>query len=67
MVGPGHNSNFVYDDGGNTWMIYHGFDADEPKAGRKVYMDQIIWDAQGWPRTLTGQPSVEATAPVINN
>ena len=67
VVGPGHNSNFVYDDGGNTWMIYHGFDADEPKAGRKVYMDQIIWDAQGWPRTLTGQPSVEATAPVINH
>ena len=67
VVGPGHNSNFVYDDGGNTWMIYHGFDADEPKAGRKVYMDQIIWDAQGWPRTLTGQPSIEATAPVINN
>ena len=67
VVGPGHNSNFVYDDGGNTWMIYHGFDADNPNAGRKVYMDMIIWDAQGWPRTLTGQPSEVSVCPVISN
>lgn len=65
VIGPGHNANFVTDDAGNYWMLYHGFDAAEPKAGRKVYLDRITWDAEGWPRTATGQPSEEARRPVI--
>lgn len=64
VVGPGHNSNFVTDDAGNTWMIYHGFDAKDIDAGRKVYMDMIMWDG-GWPKTVTGQPSVSFPRPVI--
>lgn len=64
VVGPGHNSNFVTDDAGNTWMIYHGFDAKDIDAGRKVYMDMIMWDG-GWPKTVTGQPSVSFPKPVI--
>ena len=42
VVGPGHNSEIVQDDAGQYWMLYHGFDAADPDAGRKVYMDQII-------------------------
>lgn len=66
VVGPGHNSNFVTDDAGDTWMIYHGFDAANPKAGRKVYMDRILWDPDGWPRTLTGHPSTTSPLPTIH-
>ena len=65
VIGPGHNANFVTDDAGQHWMLYHGFDAADPDAGRKVYLDRIIWDADGWPMVEDGQPSVSAQRPVI--
>lgn len=65
VIGPGHNANFVTDDAGNYWMLYHGFDASAPQEGRKVYLDRIYWDEEGWPRTATGQPADEAARPVI--
>ncbi len=65
VIGPGHNANFVTDDAGQYWMLYHGFDAADPEAGRKVYLDQVTWDSDGWPRTATGQPSETASRPVI--
>ena len=49
VVGPGHNSEIVQDDAGQYWMLYHGFDAADPDGGRKVYLDQILWDKDGWP------------------
>lgn len=65
VIGPGHNANFVTDDAGHHWMLYHGFDAKEPEAGRKVYLDRIEWDSEGWPMVRNGQPSHEAPVPVI--
>ena len=65
VIGPGHNANFVTDDLGNWWMLYHGFDAADPDAGRKVYLDKIVWGADGWPAVDGGKPSVEAARPVI--
>ena len=65
VIGPGHNANFVMDDAGNHWMLYHGFDAEEPEAGRKVYLDRILWDSDGWPCTHSGEPSAEAERPVF--
>ncbi len=65
VIGPGHNANFVTDDAGQHWMLYHGFDAAEPDAGRKVYLDRIVWDADGWPMVEDGQPSECAVRPVI--
>lgn len=66
VIGPGHNANFVADDAGEYWMLYHGFDAEEPEAGRKVYLDKISWDSEGWPRTASGQPSQSSARPVIS-
>ena len=65
VIGPGHNANFVTDDAGQHWMLYHGFDAADPDAGRKVYLDRIIWDADGWPTIENGQPSKSAPRPII--
>lgn len=65
VIGPGHNANFVTDDAGNHWMLYHAFDAAEPEAGRKVYLDRILWDSDGWPRTLSGEPTEEGERPVF--
>ncbi|MBO4943591.1 MAG: family 43 glycosylhydrolase [Muribaculaceae bacterium] len=65
VVGPGHNANFVKDDAGNDWMVYHGFDAAAPEKGRKVYLDRIVWDKEGWPTVDKGMPSAKAKMPVI--
>jgi len=65
VVGPGHNANFVIDDAGQYWMLYHGFDASTPEEGRKVYLDRIYWDEDGWPCTQTGHPSLSGKRPVI--
>ncbi len=65
VIGPGHNANFVTDDAGQFWMLYHGFDASEPDAGRKVYLDRIIWDSDGWPMVEAHQPSERAVKPII--
>lgn len=65
VIGPGHNANFVMDDAGQYWMLYHGFDATAPEEGRKVYLDQIFWDEDGWPYTATGHPSQSAKRPVV--
>ena len=65
VIGPGHNANFVMDDAGQYWMFYHGFDATAPEEGRKVYLDQIFWDDNGWPYTATGHPSQSAKRPVV--
>lgn len=65
VVGPGHNANFVKDDAGNDWMLYHGFDAAAPEKGRKVYLDRIVWDKEGWPTVENGMPSAKAKMPVI--
>ena len=67
VVGPGHNSEIVRDDAGQYWMLYHGFDAADPDAGRKVYLDQITWDKQGWPQIRNRQPSTTADAPLFGD
>lgn len=66
VVGPGHNSEIVQDDAGQYWMLYHGFDAADPDGGRKVYLDQILWDKDGWPIVRNRVPSATANAPVFN-
>jgi len=65
VVGPGHCSEIIQDDAGQDWIYYHGFDAEDPDAGRKVYMDRIIWDANGWPTIRNRIPSVTADAPLF--
>lgn len=67
VIGPGHNANFVTDDEGNYWMLYHGFDAAAPHEGRKVYLDRVKWAPDGWPYVETGKPSATAETPIISN
>lgn len=67
VVGPGHCSEIVQDDAGQDWILYHGFDASDPDAGRKVYMDRIVWLPTGWPSIRNSKPSVEADAPLFGD
>jgi len=65
VAGPGHNANFVPDDAGNTWMLYHGYERFSPNGGRKVFLDRVKWDSDGWPYIEGGSPSAKAEKPVI--
>ncbi len=62
VVGPGHNSEIVTDDEGHDWMLYHGFKASDPDAGRVVYMDRVEW-LDGWPVMKGEEPSNISPAP----
>ena len=65
VIGPGHNAGFVEDDANQTWMLYHGFQADNPDDGRVAYLDRIYWTESGWPSVKGLQPSTAALKPVI--
>lgn len=65
VAGPGHNSEFITDDEGRDWMIYHGYMRSDPDAGRQVFMDQVEW-YDGWPLVAGNQSSVESKKPSFN-
>ena len=46
-------------------MLYHGFGADTPDEGRKVWLDRIDW-VDGWPHVMGNVPSAVAAAPVVD-
>ncbi len=71
FVGVGHNS-IAADDGGNMFMLYHGFDRklSSDKYGvtnrRSLLIDKLIWN-DGWPEVegkIAGRKDM--SAPVIN-
>ncbi|MGN0068977.1 MAG: family 43 glycosylhydrolase [Prevotella sp.] len=65
IAGPGHNAEFVTDDAGQYWMIYHGYERAKADEGRKVFMDRVMWDKDGWPYIENATSSTEAAIPVI--
>ena len=65
VYGPGHCSEFVTDDAGQTWMLYHGYQADDVEAGRVIYLDKITWGNDGWPQVQGMRPSTESEKPVF--
>lgn len=66
VVGPGHNAEIFKDDEGKEWILYHGFDAKNAKAGRLVYMDRVEW-IDGWPHIANDRPSTISEAPKFGN
>ena len=63
--GPGHNAGLIEDADGRTWMFYHAYDNANPEAGRLGMIDEVLWDADGWPYIEGGTPSSTAIAPAI--
>lgn len=64
VAGPGHNAEFITDNKGQDWIIYHGFAMKDPDAGRLVYMDKVDW-INDWPQVAGNMPSVESSRPVF--
>ncbi len=65
-IGPGHCSEVVEDDAGQTWILYHGYKADDVDAGRCLFLDQIQWDSEGWPYITGERTSVAWSKPVLS-
>ena len=63
--GPGHNSEIIIDDEGQTWLLYHSYDRNNNFNGRVMLLDKITWDKSDWPVINDGHPrSDERDAPV---
>ena len=64
--GPGHNSEIITDDEGQTWLLYHSYDKNNNCNGRLMLLDKITWTNDGWPVVNDGHPSSdERDAPVF--
>ena len=57
VYGPGHCAEIVADDAGNDWICYHGYQASDVDKGRQMYLDQILWDSEGWPYITGNTPT----------
>ena len=67
VYGPGHCSQLLTDDAGQTWVMYHGFQASDVDAGRVTYLDRVVWGTDGWPTIQGMRPSTEAPAPLFGD
>ena len=47
-AGTGHNAEFITDDNGDDWVLYHGFLRSSPELNRLIFLDKIEWE-NGWP------------------
>lgn len=66
-VGPGHCSEIVEDDAGQTWIMYHGYMTSDADKGRCLFLDQVQWDSQGWPYIVGERTSEGWDVPVIGS
>ncbi|MBP3764526.1 MAG: family 43 glycosylhydrolase [Bacteroidaceae bacterium] len=64
-AGTGHNGEIIVDDAGQTWLPYHAYDKLEPEKGRKVLLDRIQWDEDGWPYIDYDMPATVSPRPVV--
>lgn len=65
-AGTGHNAEFVTDDTGEDWILYHGYNKSAPESRRVLHLDHIIWD-NGWPLIIDNSPSIVSTIPYFKN
>ena len=47
-VGTGHNAEFIMDDKGEDWILYHGFLLSSSASKRIIFLDRIEWK-EDWP------------------
>ena len=63
FYGPGHNGEIFASPSGHTYMVYHCHDREATPYQRHGYnprpffLQEICWDADGWPYFETGRPA----------
>ena len=63
-AGPGHNAEFVQDEKGNDWIIYHAYRRTDDSVGRLLMLDRIYWNDWG-PYIKGNVASVSEKVPVF--
>ena len=66
FVAPGHSSAIVTDGEGRTWFLYHAYNVSRPDANRCLMLDEVKWEADGWPY-VEGPSSSLQNGPVFKN
>lgn len=62
--GPGHCSQIIKDDDGDDWILLHGYDTRENSDWRKLILERLYWDSEGWPYIgNNGTPSITEPGP----
>lgn len=64
FVGTGHNAEFVTDDLGQDWILYHGYKKAEADDGRVVFLSRVDWK-DGWPEVAGSVPEKENVKPSL--
>ena len=60
---PGHNSNIIIDSNGDYWTVYHAYPSSETT--RRLMIQKVLWDNNGWPYFENGTPINGGIAPVF--
>ena len=60
---PGHNGGIITDRNGDTWIIFHAYPSAD--SSRRLLLQKILWDANGWPYFENSTPTAGGNAPLI--
>lgn len=63
VKGPGHCSEMIEDDHGQTWLYYHGYESSHPDDGRLGYLGKVDW-VDDWP-VMGTYPATGGVKPYI--
>ena len=58
LYGPGHNGEIVRTDDGRDFMFFHCHDTRFPKDDRPTYLQELLWDCDGWPYFEDDKPKL---------
>lgn len=61
--GPGHNGNIFVDSNNDYWILYHAYPSSETT--RRLMLQKVLWDANGWPYFENSTPINGGIAPVF--
>lgn len=68
LNGPGHNGEIFVDKKGRSYMFYHSHTVKASGTAykpRKLLMQEMFWDSDGWPYFEGSKPQVYGNAPKL--
>ena len=64
FTGPGHNGEVFSSADGRDWMFFHAHDQTlENSDDRPMLLQELQWDADGWPCFKGGKPQLQVERP----
>lgn len=56
LYGPGHNGEVYTSADGRDWIFFHSHDTGFKPPERPTFLQELKWDAEGWPCFEGGKP-----------